>query len=369
MSILIVGGAGYIGSQTAKCVAQAGLDARGVRQPRLRTQVGGQVGPARRGRSRRRRADQARAGGARGDRGRALRRLRLRGRVGDQPAQVLPQQRGRNDQPARRDDRRGRARHRVLVDVRDVRRAAAGADLGGPSPEPGQPVRRDQAGRREDAALVRAGVRPAVRGAALLQRRRRRSRRRGRRGPRSGDAPHPAGDRGGHGRQVRQGPGDLRHRLRDARRNGDPRLHPRAGSGRRARRGAGQAAGRRRQPARQPRHGPRALGAGGDRGRGEGERQEDRGARDRPARRRSTGAGRRRAARRRRPGLEGAHSQHRDHRRARLALDAEAEARAHDRSEAAGPAGELGTAVASAARGVGDRGGAPTAAAVDGRRR
>ena len=79
------------------------------------------------------------------------------------------------------------------------------------------------------------------------------------------------------------------------------------------------------QPARQPRHGPRALGAAGDRGGGEGERQEDRGARDRPARRRSTGAGRRRAARRRRPGLEGAYSRHRDHRRARLALDAEAE--------------------------------------------
>ena len=46
-----------------------------------------------------------------------------------------------------------------------------------------------------------AGVRPALRGAALLQRRRRRSRRRGRRGPRSGDAPHPAGDRGGGRRQ------------------------------------------------------------------------------------------------------------------------------------------------------------------------
>ena len=48
----------------------------------------------------------------------------------------------------------------------------------------------------------------------------------------------------------------------------------------------------------------------------------------RPARRRSTGAGRRRAARRRRPGLEGAHSQHRNHRRARLALEAEAGANA-----------------------------------------
>ena len=70
---------------------------------------------------------------------------------------------------------------------------------GGPSPEtrstrtarPSWPSRRCCTGT--------ARLRPAVRGAALLQRRRRRSRRRGRRGPRSGDAPDPAGDRGGAG--------------------------------------------------------------------------------------------------------------------------------------------------------------------------
>ena len=86
------------------------------------------MGPAHQGRPRRRRADQARARGARGDRGRALRRLRLRGRVGERPAQVLPQQRRRHAQPAGRDARRGRTRHRVLVDVRHLRRAGAGAD-------------------------------------------------------------------------------------------------------------------------------------------------------------------------------------------------------------------------------------------------
>ena len=61
------------------------------------------------------------------------------------------------------------------------------------------------------------------------------------------------------------------------------------------------------------------------------------GARGRPARRRSAGAGRRRAARRRGPGLEGAHSEHRNHRRARLALEAEAGASASDDAGPASP--------------------------------
>ena len=160
MSILIVGGAGYIGSQTAKRVAQAGLNARGVRQPRLRAQVGGQVGPVRRGRPRRRRADQARAGAIRGDRRRALRRLRVRGRVGDQPAQVLPQQRRWNAQPARRDDRRRRARHRVLVDMRHLRRAGARADRRAASPKTDQPVRRVEARDRAGPALVSSAPTP-----------------------------------------------------------------------------------------------------------------------------------------------------------------------------------------------------------------
>ena len=68
-------------------------------------------------------------------------------------------------------------------------------------------------------------------------------------------------------------------------------------------------------------------------------------------------------------GWKARHSQHRDHRRARLALEAEDGARAEVTTKAAGPARELGTAVAPAARGVGDRGGAPTAAAVDGQDR
>ena len=51
-----------------------------------------------------------------------------------------------------------------------------------------------QAGGRARAAALRAGVRPAMGRAALLQRRRRRSRRRDRRGPLAGDPPDPARD-------------------------------------------------------------------------------------------------------------------------------------------------------------------------------
>ena len=121
--------------------------------------------------------------------------------------------------------RRGRPRHRLLVDLRDLRRAAAGADPRGPSAEAGQPVRRDQAGGREDAALVRSAPTgcatrrcatstppapiPTARSARITTR----------------DAPDPAGDRGGAGRRPHAG--RLRHRLPDARRHRRPRLHPR----------------------------------------------------------------------------------------------------------------------------------------------
>ena len=122
-----------------------------------------------------------------------------------------------------------------------------------------------------------SALRAAVRGAALLQRRRRRSRRRGRRGSRSGDAPHPARDRGGAGRQedstiygtdyatpdgtaIRdyihvQDLADAHVAALDTLRGGAASL------------------------SRQPGHRPRALGARGDRGGGEGERQEGPGAR------------------------------------------------------------------------------------------
>ena len=128
MSILIVGGAGYIGSQTAKRVAQAGLEPVVFDNLVYGHKWAVKWGPLVEGDLADGGADPARAEGARGDRGRALRRLRLRRRVGDRPAQVLPQQRRRHAEPAGRDARRGRARHRVLVDLRHLRRAGAHAD-------------------------------------------------------------------------------------------------------------------------------------------------------------------------------------------------------------------------------------------------
>ena len=114
-----------------------------------------------------------------------------------------------------------------------------GSDLREPSPESGQRLRRDQAGRRARCCAGTARPRPPLRGAALLQRRRRRSRWRHRRGPLPGDAPHPAGDRGGA--WSRRAAVDLRNRLPDARRHGGAGLHPRPRSGRGAPAGAGHA--------------------------------------------------------------------------------------------------------------------------------
>ena len=91
-----------------------------------------------------------------------------------------------------------------------------------------------------------AGVRPALRGAALLQRRRRRSGRRDRRGPRPGDAPHPARDR--RGAAAERGTLEIfgtDYPTPDG--TCDPRLHPRRRSGRRAPARAREAARRQRR--------------------------------------------------------------------------------------------------------------------------
>ena len=79
-------------------------------------------------------------------------------------------------------------------------------------------------------ALVCRRLRPALRGAALFQRRRRRSRRRDRRGPRPGNPPDPAGV--ARRARPRRAGRDLRHRLPDPGRHRDPRLHPCGGPGR-----------------------------------------------------------------------------------------------------------------------------------------
>ena len=60
----------------------------------------------------------------------------------------------------------------LLLDLRHLRRAARGADPGGPPAVADQPVRLVEAVRRAAAVRLRPRLRPALRGAALLQRRR-----------------------------------------------------------------------------------------------------------------------------------------------------------------------------------------------------
>ena len=91
---------------------------------------------------------------------------------------------------------------RVLVDLRDLRRADRDADRRNASAAADQQLRRDQAGGRAGAAALRARARPALGGAALFQRRGRRSGRRDRRGSLAGDSPDSARDRGGDRRAV-----------------------------------------------------------------------------------------------------------------------------------------------------------------------
>ncbi len=106
------------------------------------------------------------------------------------PGAILSKQPARRHQPARGDARRGREAHRVLIDVRRVRRARAHAARRTHGDPPDQPVRRIEAGVRARARLVSSRARAQGGRAALLQRRRRRLALG--RAPRAGDASHSA---------------------------------------------------------------------------------------------------------------------------------------------------------------------------------
>ena len=128
----------------------------------------------------------------------------------------------------------------------------------------GEPVRREQAHGRADAALVQRVSRHSFGRAALLQRRRRLERRPPRRG--LAHAAQPGAGRDARGARPDPRPGCVRHRLPDARRQRDPRLHPRGGSGRRPSARARLLGGWRRLDDHQRRHGRRIIGAGSGRG-------------------------------------------------------------------------------------------------------
>ena len=182
MSVLIVGGAGYIGSQTAKAVAAAGLEPVVFDNLVYGHEWAVKWGPLVRGDL----ADRA-----------LLVDVMKRHRVDAVIHFAAYAYVGESVTNPRKYFRNNVVGTLNLLDamldagVRDIVFSSTCATYGEPQrvpiaedhpQSPGQPVRRDEARGREDAALVRAGVRPPLRGAALLQRRRRRSRRRGRRG-------------------------------------------------------------------------------------------------------------------------------------------------------------------------------------------
>ena len=266
MNVLVTGGAGYIGSQTAKTLKRGRPRARRARQPGLRPQVGGAVGPARaRATSPTARPARRASTGTRSTAVDPLRRRRLRRRVGDRPAQVLPEQHVQHAEPAGRD---GRARRRATSCSR--RRAPPTASRSAfrstsRTRRPGQPVRRVEAVRRAHPALVRRRrTACAPSRCATSTRRARIPDGDDRRGPRSRDAPDPARHRRGARERPPVGVFGTDYPTPDGTAIRDY-IHVMDLADAHVR-GAGLPAGRRREHRHQPRHGSRPLGARGDRG-------------------------------------------------------------------------------------------------------
>ena len=270
MKILLTGGAGYVGSACLRWLLEHGHDpiAYDDLSEGNRAAVPGRIGRLIVGRDRRHR--RAGRGDARPRRrgGDALRGAGLGPRVGRPSRAVLSGQRGRDQERAGRDAEGRGPPDRLQQHVRDLRGPRRDAAARGLAAAPRDALRQDQAGLRVDDPGLRAGLRPGLRRAPLLQRRGGRPRRRLRRGPSPRGAPDPPGAARGR-RQAAQGD-DLRYRLPDPGRELRARLHPHRGPGAGAparHRGdrAGQGAGvQRRHGGR--RHGPR--GAAGLRGGG-----------------------------------------------------------------------------------------------------
>ncbi len=294
-TVVVTGGAGYVGSHAVKALAAAGRDvvvyddlsaghAEAVARV-ARAFPGRRISLAR-GDILDRAALEAvlRSSGAAAVLHFAARLLGRR--VDARPDRLLSRERRRHADPARGDGGRRRAAPRVLVHRRDVRRTARDPHRRGSPAASGQPVRGNQAGGRARAAACRARDGDPVRHVPVLQRRRRRPGRPPRRGPRSRGAPDPARDRG----RARRGAADgVRRRLRHAGRHLRARLRARLRPGGRARRRAGRPRIGRRLGRLQPRQRAGHVGARGHRGR-RPRGGPDRAASDRAAAGRRSGA-------------------------------------------------------------------------------
>ena len=194
-TVLVTGGAGYIGSHACKALAAAGYRPVTYDNLSIGNRWAVRWGPLERGDI----LDAARLHEAfklpPAGRGAAFRGAGAGRRVDAGARALLPHQRHRGGDPARRLPRPRRAGLRLLLDLRGLRHARADADRRGRAAAADQSLRRLQADGRAHPRRLRHGLRAAPRGAALLQRRRRRPRRRDRRGARRRDPPGAAGAR------------------------------------------------------------------------------------------------------------------------------------------------------------------------------
>ncbi len=188
VSVLVTGGAGYIGSHAVRRLTRAGHDvwvydnlSRGHRSavPSGRLIEGAVGGSAAAGRGA--------VGASRGSRA-ALCRAGLRGRVGGKPGAILPEQHRRQPEPAGCDARSGRGADRLFQHHRHLRRAPARTHRRRRAATAHQSLWLFQAGRRAGPGRLRRGLRAGLCRAAVFQRRRCKRRWRLRRGSRSGNA-------------------------------------------------------------------------------------------------------------------------------------------------------------------------------------
>ncbi len=318
-TVLVTGGAGYIGSHACKALARAGYEpvaydnlGRGHREAvRWGPLVVGDLADAALLEATLRRHDIA-----------AVMHFAAFAYVGesvDAARALFPQQRRRQPRPARGHGPRRGAAHRLLLDLRHLWHPRIDADRRDRAAAPGQSLWREQAHDRAHAALARRRARartmrrcaistppapiPTARSARITIPRRISFR--------SCSTPRSAAAT----RSTSSAP-----TIRHARRHRDPRLYPCQRPGRGACPGAGTSASRQGQHRAQSRHRHGRFGARGDRRRRARHRARHRPARDGAAAGRSAGAGRRRAPRARGAGLGAASFRARRHPRHRLGL-------------------------------------------------